>query len=62
MKKKQTIHVKDDETFLEGINLVTGLKINYDRPVLVLQKFIFRLNSNSTPSASTKSTPENKKL
>ncbi len=61
MKKKQTIRVKDDETFLEGINLVTGLKINYDRLVLVPPKFIFRLNSNSTPSASMKSTPENKK-
>lgn len=35
MKKKQTIHVKEDEAFLEGINLVTGLKINYDRPILV---------------------------
>ena len=62
MKKKQTIHVKDDETFLEGINLVTGLKINYDRPILVPIKNIFRPNSNSIPSASTKSTPENKRL
>lgn len=35
MRKKQTIHIQDDEAFLEGISLITGLKINYDRPILV---------------------------
>jgi len=40
MKKKKTIHVQEDEAFLEGINLVTGLKINYDRPVLVISNVI----------------------
>ena len=38
MKKKEsekTIPVKDDEKYLEGINLVTGDKYDYARHILV---------------------------
>lgn len=63
MKNKQTIHIQEDETFLEGINLITGLKINYDRPILVTFSITLdRLKLNLILCVLMRSSVENKKL
>ena len=48
--------MKDDEKFLEGINLITGDKIDYAKKLLVLA-LPFRLRPKLMPCASIKNYP-----